>query len=65
MENSSNGIVEEKVDTVVIGAGMTSQNDLCRDLEGLAEKIVVVGDADKPADGVKAFRDGYDAAYNL
>lgn len=48
----------EHIDTVVMAAGVRSNQSLKHSIEGLGVKVFVVGDAENPRDYVKAIRQG-------
>lgn len=55
----------EGIEAVVIACGSKANMKAAEQFEGLGMEIRVVGDAVKPADGVKAIYDGYMAGYDL
>jgi 2,4-dienoyl-CoA reductase-like NADH-dependent reductase (Old Yellow Enzyme family)/thioredoxin reductase len=50
---------------IVLSLGTKSVNSLLKELNGVIENIIAVGDAINPAKIGQATRSGYDAAYNL
>ncbi len=52
-------------DTVIVAAGMESENQLAEEIRSAGKEVMVIGDADRPADIYTATMDGYQAATSL
>ncbi|MCR4443318.1 MAG: NAD(P)/FAD-dependent oxidoreductase [Peptococcaceae bacterium] len=52
-----------EVDNVVIAVGSRSANQLGEKLKGMAQKVVMVGDAIQPGKGLDAYAEGFRAGY--
>ena len=51
-------------DTVVVAMGYHPNNSLAAELEDLADKLVVIGDASVCTNAMEAATAGFDAGYN-
>jgi len=60
------GVLEVRTaDTIVIALGSEKDDKLLSQLDGLAAKVVAVGDAISPRKALQAIREGFDAGLNI
>jgi pyruvate/2-oxoglutarate dehydrogenase complex dihydrolipoamide dehydrogenase (E3) component len=55
----------KEIETVVVATGGKPNNSLEQELNKMPLEVRVIGDAQKPEDGVKAVYDGYMAGYEM
>ncbi|MBT4510686.1 MAG: FAD-dependent oxidoreductase [Chloroflexi bacterium] len=62
-----NGVEENwaAFDTYVLALGVSSRNDLAKELEGKVGELYVIGDANAPGNGANAMRQGYEIGMKI
>ena len=65
VEKNGEMFVIPDIDTVVIAAGVRSNNTLQEELQAFADRIVLAGDAKQTKDGYHNMREGFEAGLEI